>query len=191
MDYITKQIDQYRPIANALADTTRAYADRIILLLSAIHDAVAEEEYDETRRFTQVTVPATGLVDAGAIPSDGEWIVESVTVDTLGTYVIYLDGMIRWIGTAAGPITLAGNNAFLKGPGTVTLAAMSGGPAKALVQIKMKTPKPPRQARSGTRDPLPDIGTTMGDRAITNGRHAGTWEPTKADPPVGPYPNHY
>src|SRR4051794_6094154 len=131
MDYITKQIDQYRPIANAVADTTRAYADRIILLLSAIHDAVAGEEYDETRRFTQVTVPTTGLVDAGAIPSDGEWIVEAVTVDTLGTYVIYLDGMIRWIGTAAGPITLSGNNAFLKGPGTVTLAAMSGGPAKA------------------------------------------------------------
>jgi hypothetical protein len=56
MDYITKQIDQYRPIANAVADTTRAYADRVILLLSAIHDAVADEEYDETRRLFLVTV---------------------------------------------------------------------------------------------------------------------------------------
>lgn len=136
MQILDGYIHRFTPGAKMVGQTAQAYADRIIALLDAIHDAVLDEEFVETRRRFDVVLLA-GVNSVVQVPAGETWELDVVTIVAAAALSIRESGQLRYATTLTTGKTDPALGIVFNGGADITISGTAGD--TCYLQFKRRT----------------------------------------------------
>lgn len=149
MKWFTDVIDSYKPQAIAFGHVARAYAERIIGRLDAIHAAVQTEDFDTLDRDFQVTTTAGGSTeDVVTVPPGRDFQLIAVVIPQAAIVSVFDGGRLKFIKNAAAEDTVSGANIPFKSGSNIRCSVSGAVGARAILVFRSQVPYPKGRDRA-------------------------------------------
>lgn len=147
-DFIDRYIEQAKPVANQIAGTAEAYANRIIQRLDDIVEALESEEYTEERRDYRLSLTADVEQDVVQVPVGQSWELEQLSA--LGTAAVTVNeaGRFKYVTQFNSADTQNPGTIFRGGEAITIVASGNVTPLSVYIQFKVQRRKAAKPTRS-------------------------------------------
>jgi hypothetical protein len=179
-------VERFRPHVLTARDEVRVFAGCVIDRLDTIADALHADDVYSLRRpviGNSAAGPASAVIE---VPSNDEWILESVIARTAPAAAATLDirdqastgtGALRFAADIPATGGYTSNFAPLRFMGGSVMTAVMSQPGEFRLIFRYDRPRPRRQnVGTGWRSDTPDRDDERTEVADTR-RHVGSWHP--------------